>query len=176
VTNKLEQKNVTAFEFICPVAQFGHLFAKGDTREAAIRAMVVALKEVKIRGEIRTIVDYAVEMIQSPDFVNNSIHTGWLDNRIALHVGPSYFAKPMWCNAAYVAFKSCFVFCSVSSHVHVLAAFCTSANYVKMCEKLVEACDCLGGADNHLQDCDNLGGACYSLVELLRLWQSCGRS
>ena len=68
--------------------QFGHLFAKGDTREAAIRAMVVALKEVKIRGEIRTIVDYAVEMIQSPDFVNNNIHTGWLDSRIASHVRP----------------------------------------------------------------------------------------
>ncbi len=30
-------------------SQFGHLFAKGETREAAIRAMVVALKEVKIR-------------------------------------------------------------------------------------------------------------------------------
>lgn len=66
--------------------QFGHLFAKGDTREAAIRAMVVALKEVKIRGEIRTIVDYAVEMIQTTDFVNNNIHTGWLDQRIASHV------------------------------------------------------------------------------------------
>ena len=51
--------------------------------------MVVALKEVKIRGEIRTIVDYAVEMIQSPDFVNNSIHTGWLDARIASHVRPA---------------------------------------------------------------------------------------
>jgi len=68
--------------------QFGHLFAKGDTREAAIRAMVVALKEVKIRGEIRTIVDYATEMIQSPDFVGNNIHTGWLDSRIASHVPP----------------------------------------------------------------------------------------
>jgi hypothetical protein len=67
-------------------AQFGHLFAKGDTREAAIRAMVVALKEVKIRGEIRTTVDYCVEMIQSPDFVGNNIHTGWLDARIAAHV------------------------------------------------------------------------------------------
>lgn len=66
--------------------QFGHLFAKGDTREAAIRAMVVALKEVKIRGEIRSVVDYAVEMIQSPDFVGNNIHTGWLDARIASHV------------------------------------------------------------------------------------------
>ena len=66
--------------------QFGHLFAKGDNREGAIRAMVVALKEVKIRGEIRTTVDYCVEMIQSPDFVGNNIHTGWLDARISSHV------------------------------------------------------------------------------------------
>ena len=66
--------------------QFGHLFAQGQTREAAIRAMVVALKDIKIRGEIRSIVDYAVDMIQHPDFVGNSIHTTWLDNRIATNV------------------------------------------------------------------------------------------
>lgn len=71
---------------LCLAAQFGHLFAKGDNREGAIRAMVVALKEVKIRGEIRTTVDYCVEMIQSPDFVGNNIHTGWLDARITSHV------------------------------------------------------------------------------------------
>lgn len=62
------------------------MFAKGETREAAIRAMVVALKEIKIRGEIRTVIDYATEMIQSPEFVGNNIHTGWLDSRIASHV------------------------------------------------------------------------------------------
>ena len=48
--------------------------------------MVVALKDIKIRGEIRSIVDYAVDMIQHPDFVGNSIHTTWLDNRIATNV------------------------------------------------------------------------------------------
>lgn len=74
-------------------SQFGHLFAKGETREAAIRSMVVALKEVKIRGEIRTIVDYAVEMIQDPAFVHNQIHTGWLDARIAAQVRAE---KPAW--------------------------------------------------------------------------------
>ena len=40
--------------------QFGHLFAKGHTRESAIRAMAVALK---IRGKIRTTVDYVTGMI-----------------------------------------------------------------------------------------------------------------
>ena len=79
-------------EHLC--TQFGHLFAKGDTREGAIRAMVVALKEVKIRGEIRTTVDYCVEMIQSPDFVGNNIHTGWLDARITSHVSCDTFLSP----------------------------------------------------------------------------------
>ena len=51
---------------------------------------MVALKEVKIRGEIRTIVDYAIEMIQSPEFVGNNIHTGWLDARIASRVSPPH--------------------------------------------------------------------------------------
>lgn len=62
--------------------------------------MVVALKEVKIRGEIRTTVDYCVEMIQSPDFVGNNIHTGWLDARISSHVSatlsPADIANPLW--------------------------------------------------------------------------------
>ena len=49
-------------------SQFGHLFAKGETREAAIRAMVVALRDVRVRGEIHTIIDYAVDMITSPEF------------------------------------------------------------------------------------------------------------
>ena len=38
------------------------------------------------RGEIRTIVDYVVELVQSPDFVANTHHTGWLDARISAQV------------------------------------------------------------------------------------------
>lgn len=67
-------------------SQFGHLFAHGDTRTQAIKNMVVALRELNIRGEIHTIVDYAVDMIKSEEFVGNSIHTGWLDGRIAAQV------------------------------------------------------------------------------------------
>lgn len=46
------------------VLQFGHLFAQGPTREAACRAMVVALRDVRVRGEIHTIIDYAADMLQ----------------------------------------------------------------------------------------------------------------
>ena len=38
-------------------------------------------------GEIRTIVDYVVDMVQAPEFVSNVHHTGWLDARIAAQVG-----------------------------------------------------------------------------------------
>ncbi|KAK9790754.1 hypothetical protein WJX73_002279 [Symbiochloris irregularis] len=75
------------------VVAFGHIFAKGTNREGAIRALVVALKEIKIRGEIRTIVDYAIEMIQSPEFLGNSIHTGWLDYRVASQIKAE---QPAW--------------------------------------------------------------------------------
>ena len=67
-------------------SQFGHVFAKGADRAAALKAMVVALKEIKIRGEIRTLVDYVIDMLQEPEFVGNQIHTGWLDGRIAAQV------------------------------------------------------------------------------------------
>ncbi|KAF6253758.1 carboxyl transferase domain-containing protein [Scenedesmus sp. NREL 46B-D3] len=74
-------------------SQFGHLFAKAPTREAAIRAMVVALRDVRVRGEIHTIIDYAADMLQSPEFMNNEIHTGWLDSRIAANVRAE---RPPW--------------------------------------------------------------------------------
>ena len=43
-----------------------------------MRAMVVALKETKIRGEIRTNVDYAVDMLQArrPPSANRLCCTG----------------------------------------------------------------------------------------------------
>ena len=73
--------------------------------------MVVALKEVKIRGEIRTTVDYCVEMIQSPDFVGNNIHTGWLDARITSHVSGS---PPPWpCHAGPIGFAAAMLFRSL---------------------------------------------------------------
>lgn len=67
-------------------SQFGHLFAKGENRNAAIRAMVVALKELRVRGEIRTNADYVCDLIQTEDFVGDVHHTGWLDYRIAKQI------------------------------------------------------------------------------------------
>lgn len=64
-------------------SQFGHLFAKGENRDAAIHNMVLALKELSIRGEIMTIVDYCVDLLQCEEYTGNKIHTGWLDGRIA---------------------------------------------------------------------------------------------
>jgi acetyl-CoA carboxylase/biotin carboxylase 1 len=37
-------------------SQFGHLFASGATREDARKALILALKELLVRGEIRTAV------------------------------------------------------------------------------------------------------------------------
>lgn len=66
-------------------SQFGHIFASGPDRESARRACVVALKELQIRGDIRTTTEYIIKMLQSQDFVNNNIDTDWLDGRIARH-------------------------------------------------------------------------------------------
>ena len=44
------------------------------------------LQELRVRGEIRTNADYVCDLIQTPDFVNNGHHTGWLDSRIAAQV------------------------------------------------------------------------------------------
>jgi len=60
-------------------SQFGHLFASGTDREQARRNMVLALKELSIRGDISTTVDYISKLIELEDYVSNNIDTGWLD-------------------------------------------------------------------------------------------------
>jgi len=60
-------------------SQFGHLFAKGPTREHARKSLVLALKEIEVRGEIRTTVEYLVQLLETDDFKQNTIDTAWLD-------------------------------------------------------------------------------------------------
>mmetsp|Transcript_69508 Transcript_69508/g.77743 ORF Transcript_69508/g.77743 Transcript_69508/m.77743 type:complete len:2082 (-) Transcript_69508:1966-8211(-) len=63
-------------------SQFGHLFAKGATREQARKALLLALKEVEVRGEIRTTVEYLVQLLETKEFIENTIDTAWLDGLI----------------------------------------------------------------------------------------------
>ena len=64
-------------------SQFGHLFANGIDREQARKNMVLALKELSIRGDISTTVDYISQLIELEDFKKNNIDTGWLDELIS---------------------------------------------------------------------------------------------
>lgn len=63
-------------------SQFGHLFAKGANREQARKALVLALKEIEVRGEIRTTVEYLVQLLETKEFIENTIDTSWLDGII----------------------------------------------------------------------------------------------
>jgi acetyl-CoA carboxylase/biotin carboxylase 1 len=63
-------------------SQFGHLFAKGATREQARKALILALKEIEVRGEIRTTVEYLAELLETKEFIENTIDTSWLDGII----------------------------------------------------------------------------------------------
>lgn len=63
-------------------SQFGHIFAYGETRSAARKHMVVALKELNIRGDFRTTVEYLIQLLETPEFQSNDISTGWLDELI----------------------------------------------------------------------------------------------
>lgn len=47
------------------------------------RNMVVALKELSIRGDFRTTVEYLIKLLETDSFQNNEIDTGWLDHLIA---------------------------------------------------------------------------------------------
>lgn len=64
-------------------SQFGHIFAYGENRSASRKHMVVALKELSIRGEFQTTVEYLIKLLETPAFGENTITTGWLDELIS---------------------------------------------------------------------------------------------
>jgi acetyl-CoA carboxylase/biotin carboxylase 1 len=63
-------------------SQFGHIFAYGENRAASRKHMVVALKELSIRGDFRTTIEYLIKLLETPAFEDNTITTGWLDQLI----------------------------------------------------------------------------------------------
>jgi acetyl-CoA carboxylase/biotin carboxylase 1 len=64
-------------------SQFGHIFAYGENRAASRKNMVVALKELSIRGDFRTTVEYLIKLLETEAFEENTITTGWLDELIS---------------------------------------------------------------------------------------------
>jgi len=64
-------------------SQFGHCFSWGEDREQARENLVIALKELSIRGDFRTTVEYLITLLETNAFQNNTIDTSWLDALIA---------------------------------------------------------------------------------------------
>ncbi|KAH8197052.1 hypothetical protein TruAng_008803 [Truncatella angustata] len=64
-------------------SQFGHIFAYGENRAASRKHMVVALKELSIRGDFKTTVEYLIKLLETEAFEDNTITTGWLDELIS---------------------------------------------------------------------------------------------
>ncbi|EGS20342.1 acetyl-CoA carboxylase-like protein [Thermochaetoides thermophila DSM 1495] len=64
-------------------SQFGHIFAYGENRAASRKHMIVALKELSIRGDFRTTVEYLIKLLETQAFEENTITTGWLDELIS---------------------------------------------------------------------------------------------
>lgn len=64
-------------------SQFGHIFAHGVGREDARKALMLALRQMDVVGEIRNPVEYLVELLSMDAFIDNTIDTSWLDGLIA---------------------------------------------------------------------------------------------
>ncbi|XP_031330897.1 acetyl-CoA carboxylase isoform X2 [Photinus pyralis] len=67
-------------------SQFGHCFSWGENREQARENLVIALKELSIRGDFRTTVEYLITLLETSSFQDNTIDTAWLDILIAERV------------------------------------------------------------------------------------------
>ncbi|KAK9693755.1 acetyl-coenzyme-A carboxylase, partial [Basidiobolus ranarum] len=86
-------------------SQFGHIFSYGEDRQQARKNMVVALKEMSIRGEFRTTVEYLIRLLETEAFEQNTVNTGWLDtlisNKLTAERPPTTLA--IICGAVYKA-------------------------------------------------------------------------
>lgn len=49
-------------------SQFGHVFAWGENREKARLNLIVALKDIIIRGEFPTPIEYLIKLLENADF------------------------------------------------------------------------------------------------------------
>ena len=74
--------NATPFDLAVATV---YVFDIGETREIARRNMVVALKELSIRGDIRTTIEYLPRILETQDFRSNNVNTTWLERVMALH-------------------------------------------------------------------------------------------
>ncbi|VDM04941.1 unnamed protein product [Schistocephalus solidus] len=89
-------------------SQFGHCFSAEASREQARENMVLALRELLIRGDFRTTVEYLIKILESDAYIYNEIDTEWLDRLIAQKDRPT---KPdvclgVMCTALHVAFRT----------------------------------------------------------------------
>lgn len=63
-------------------SQFGHIFAFGTDRSDARNQMILALKDLNIRGEFKNTNEFLLRLLETPEFTNNEFTTGWLDSLI----------------------------------------------------------------------------------------------
>ncbi len=70
-------------------SQFGHIFASGATRDEARKAMVLALSDLEIRGEIRTTVQFLKSILENEEYKKGQIDTVWLERVRKVSFPPS---------------------------------------------------------------------------------------
>ncbi|KZW01238.1 hypothetical protein EXIGLDRAFT_603199 [Exidia glandulosa HHB12029] len=103
-------------------SQFGHIFAYGADRDNSRKNMVVALKELSIRGDFRTTVEYLINLLQTQAFEENTITTAWLDGLITNKLTPE---RPD---------QTLAVICGAVTKAHVLSDACW-AEYKRILDK-----------------------------------------
>lgn len=69
-------------------SQFGHVFSWGESREQAMSYLGMALRELSIRGDFRTTVEYLTHLIETDIFRSSTFSTAWLDSLIAANDRP----------------------------------------------------------------------------------------
>nr|POE78090.1 acetyl-coa carboxylase [Quercus suber] len=112
-------------------SQFGHIFAYGEDREAARQCMIVALKQLTIRSDFTTTIEYLIRLLETPEFKYNTFDTSWLDELLARKVKPD---RP----GSMIA-----VICGAVSQAHTERAQCLDSYRSNLANGRVLPIECL---------------------------------
>lgn len=84
-------------------SQFGHVFSYGETRQVARKNLVIALRELSIRGDFRTTVEFLIKLLETEIYIENKFTTGWLDTLISKNISSEKpdIALSAICGAVY---------------------------------------------------------------------------
>lgn len=86
--------------------------------------MCMALKELSVRGAIRTTIEYLRAVLETDDFTQNATHTRWLETQATQSVSQVLFSFVSGCQTHLANCAVAIAQADCSSYCNLVGRFC----------------------------------------------------